>query len=1011
MFSQRHASRFGSRQLTVLAAAVAFGLGSLGAAAQEEAQDEPIEEIVTVGSQIRGAKISGALPVSIVDQTTIEALGVASGDELLDLIPENGQNYFNEAANISGGVNSARGDVGAFNLRSLGTGNTLVLLNGRRMVNNAAYQTEEVGGSFVPVNTVNSNTIPVFGIQRLEVLREGATAIYGADAVAGVVNTVLKSDFEGFNIQVRYDDFANIPRNDQSLMLEWGKNFNEGRTNVGVFANYYTRDRVNAQDDPRWANSDFRSRIPAGSPWEGDTAFRNDSANSLYGQFDIVNAMNSGGVTDRYGLVAAGLVDTAGEFETYPVGEARCVYLLPTGICGGPDGQGTYRYNLNENRDISSALDRYNAFVYVNHEFESGLESFTEFGFYRAETNLLRHPSTFLGGVTLRVGAQNYYNPYGPVGSPNRLPDVVNGVTLAIPVGGLALDIDNYRFAELPRVVDNNADYFRIVQGFRGTLGEWDWESAVTWSKAEQEDITHNRVSNILMQEALNDPTPAAYNPFVGGVGSNIERALIDVRRDNETELKMFDLKFSNNELFNMPAGPVGLLAGYEIRKESFVDDRDPRLDGTIVYTHRDGTTYPFVSDVVNSSPTPDSAGNRTVNSLFTEMQIPLFENFDLQAALRYEDFDDIGESATVGKLAFGWRVIEPLLIRGSWSQGFRVPNLVTVNEGFVARSNTRTDWTCVYAAENGGDPGQDIVDCSNSTQRVAQGSVALDPEESTNYSIGVVFEPLENLTLTLDFWEIEKERTIGLFGEENHTILDLVYRLEQGDANCAALEPNAAVVRLSEATMSPEQIAVYQATGICPAALIDFVDDRYINLDTRTVRGYDIGIYYDWDTKFGEFGLRYVGSFLSKFEQTPGGDALVLLEAQESCLLPLSIPVFGFSDLIGQDGNQDDRQNLSIDWRRNDWAASVSGYRIGSFYQNDLTLDDGTLYVLPSMTTWNAKVDYSFDWGDTRLRTRFGINNLTDERAPLADDSFGYISDAHRDLGRSFYVDLRLSF
>ena len=980
------------------------------AGAQQAGDDEEIEEVVVTGSQIRGAKISGALPVSVVDQATIEALGVTSGDELLDLLPENGQNYFNEAANISGGVNSARGDVGAFNLRSLGTGNTLVLLNGRRMVNNAAYQTEEVGGSFVPVNTVNSNTIPVFGIERLEVLREGATAIYGADAVAGVVNTVLKSDFEGFNIQLRYDDYANIPRNDQSIMLEWGRSFNDRRTNIGVFANYYTRDRVNAQDDPRWANSDFRDRIPAGSPWEGDTAFRNDSANSNYGQYDIISSMNGGGVTDRYGLVAAGLVDGAGEFEVYPVGEDRCQYLLPTGICGAPDGQGTYRYNLNENRDISSALDRYNMFVYINHEFENELESFTELGYYRAETNLFRHPSTFLGAVQLRVGAQNYYNPYGPAGSPNRLPDVVNGVPISIPAGGLALNIDNYRFAEVPRVVDNNADYYRIVQGFRGSLRDWDWESAITWSKAEQEDITHNRVSNILMQEALNDPTPAAYNPFSGGIDSNIERALIDVRRDNETELKMFDIKFSNNELFDLPAGPVGFLAGYEIRKESFVDDRDPRLDGTIVYTHHDGTTYPFVSDVVNSSPTPDSSGKRTVNSLFAEMQIPLFDNFDVQAAVRYEDFDDIGESATVGKLAFGWRVVEPLMIRGSWSQGFRVPNLVTVNESFVARSNTRTDWACVYAAENGGDPDQDVVDCENSTQRVAQGSNRLDPEESTNYSIGVVFEPIENLTLTFDFWEIEKEKTIGLFGEENHTILDLVYRLEQGDANCAALEPNPAVVRLAESTMSPEQIAVYQAAGICPAPQVDFIDDRYINLDTRTVSGYDIGIYYDWDTSFGDFGLRYVGSFLSDFEQTPGGDALVLLAAQDSGLLPLGYPVAGFANLIGQDGNQDDRQNISVNWRYGDWGASVSGYRIGSFYQNDLTLDDGTRYVLPSMTTWNARVDYTFGWGDTSLRARLGVNNLTDERAPLADDSFGYLSDAHRDLGRYYYVDLRLS-
>ena len=130
-----------------------------------------IEEVVVTGTHIRGATISGVLPVSVVDAQDIELFGVDSGDDLLEALPEQGQNFFNEAENISGGVNSARGDVGAFNLRNLGTGNTLVLLNGRRLVNAASFQTEEVGGSFVPVNTVNSNTIPVYGLERLEVLK------------------------------------------------------------------------------------------------------------------------------------------------------------------------------------------------------------------------------------------------------------------------------------------------------------------------------------------------------------------------------------------------------------------------------------------------------------------------------------------------------------------------------------------------------------------------------------------------------------------------------------------------------------------------------------------------------------------------------------------------------------------------------------------------------------------------------------------------------------------------
>ena len=254
------------------ASALLLTVGSGIASAQDEEEDESLEEIVVTGSQIKGANIADALAVSVFSTEDIEMLGVESGEELLDQIPEIGQNFFNET-DVAGSVNAARGDVGAINLRNLGTGNTLTLLNGRRLVNMATYQTEEVGGSFVPVNSVNSRHIPVHGLERLEVLRDGASALYGADAVAGVINAVMKDDFEGFTVQLRYSDYDNIPRNDESIGIQWGDSFNGGATHVGVFAQHYRRDRINSLDDPRWSSSDFRWRFPVAprrsipSPW------------------------------------------------------------------------------------------------------------------------------------------------------------------------------------------------------------------------------------------------------------------------------------------------------------------------------------------------------------------------------------------------------------------------------------------------------------------------------------------------------------------------------------------------------------------------------------------------------------------------------------------------------------------------------------------------------------------------------------------------------------------------
>jgi outer membrane receptor protein involved in Fe transport len=986
------------------AGSLLLGLSAAPAIAQDDA-DEALEEITVTGTQIKGAAINEALAVSVFSEEEIEYLGVESGEELMDLIPENGQNFLNEA-DTAGGVNGARGDVGAFNLRNMGTGNTLVLLNGRRMVNAATYQTEEVGGSFVPVNSVNTNHIPVFGVDRLEVLRDGASAIYGADAVAGVLNTVLKDDFEGLTLRARYTAYDHMPRDDQALALEWGTALNGGRSHVGVFARYYQRDRVRAQDESRWADSDFRYRFPDSSPYSeasGSTIFRNDSINSLFGLYDIVPSIGS-----SHSLRQNDVVDNAGEFNLYPLGDPRCEggYDMGNGIaCLREDSaaRSNYRYNLNENRDLASKADRTTIYAYFNHEMDEATEFFSEMYLYRSRTNRNLAPSTQLTAVEHRIGAQNYYNPLGPCGSPNRLPDSIIGDD--VPCEGYDVRLDNYRFVDSPRYIDVERESYRFLAGFRGEAKTWDWEMAFVYSEALGDDIASNRISNTLLAEALFDPTPAAYNPFSGGIDSNIERVQVEVYRKTETTLGMWDLKFSNPEIFEMPAGPAGMLVGAEIRRESFKDDRDPRLDGTIDFTDYEGDSYPQTSDVVGSSPTPDGAGSRVTTSLFAELQLPILDSLDVQLAARYEDFSDVGET-TVGKLAFGWRPIDQLLVRGSYSTAFRAPNLITINEEFIARSNTRNDWVVFYAVNEGGVPADNSFsgDGRYSMQRFATGSKSLVAEESVNTSIGIVVEPIENLTITADYWTIEKDDTIGLFGEENHVLLDLIMRLEAGTSDCDNVTGNPAVVRSG---VNDDYDAEFLAAGLCPIGQVDYVSDTYTNLDTRTIEGYDIGIYYNVDTGLGRFGLKYNGSFYEKYEQKAGGltAELVAAKATNSAI---DFPIIGIGDLLRFEGNQEERHNATVSWRKNDWGASVTMFRIGDFYQE---LSNGDRFDVPSMTTYNMTVDYSFDVGDTDTRLRLGMLNFTDERAPLYDGSFGFSSDAHRDYGRSYYLDLRMQF
>ena len=977
--------------------------------AQDDTAAADVEEVVVVGTQIKGANIAGILPVTVITAEDIEALGVDSGDELLENIAEQGLNYFNESEMASGGVNAARGDMGAYNLRNLGVGNTLTLLNGRRLVTSPGYQTEKIGGDFVPTTTVNSQLVPVYGLERLEILRDGASAIYGADAVAGVVNNVMQSDYEGLVIRGKVTAFDHFETEDETMSIKWGKNF--GKTNVSAFFDSYNRGSIEASEDPRWADSDHRKWVPEDSPWFGSTSFRNNSTNSLYGQFDMVSSATSIAGT-AYDKV---WTDSSGEFEIFPLGDPRCsnrssqdgvVFDTGYGTCIAADGNGVERYNLWGLTQKRGKLERQNLLVFINSELSNGVETFTEIGYYTSESERRNHPSYAFTSSKHRVGPDNYWL--------NQM-TVPDGTAI---FAGKELYIDNYRYAEVPRMTFVDKETYRFLQGFRGTTGNWDWETALVYSKATSDDLTKNRISNTLLKEALYDDTPAAYNPFSAGVASNIERVLVDVTRFGTSSLTSFDFKMVNPEMFTLPAGPVAVLLGFEVRDEVITDNRDDRLDGTIDYCDYENDCYPLVADVVNSSPTGDVAGERQTTSLFVELNAPITDSISTQLAVRHESSDDFA-SATVGKFAIGWEVNQSLSLRASASTAFRAPNIIQLNEGGVVRSGTRDDWVVQRVQdvlnEAGGYDGDTSItdsdiDSAYTIQRRAVGGNKLDAEESTNSSVGLVYTPemVPGLMVTLDQWSIEKEKTIGLFGRENQIVNDMLLRFENGLNNCDSFMGDPLVVR--EAPDSGDA-GYFTAAGICPAGVVKYVQNDYTNMATRNLSGTDIGVYYDIDTKYGDFGLKYIGSKTDEFTQDASGEFAFLQSQKDAGLIPANIPLDGFGDLLGMDGNYDTKHTLKASWRMGDWGATMSMLQKGEFYQNSLTLSDGTRYVIPEMTTIDATVSYSFRMNGNKARLRFAVKNLEDERAPLADRYYGYYADAHQDYGRNYYLDLRVTF
>ena len=962
---------------------------SLGIYSQDaENNDSDVEEVVVVGSQIKGAKITGALPVSIISADDMDALGVDSGDELLDNIAELGQNTFNQNE-FSGGYNASRGDVGAFNLRDIGTGNTLTLLNGRRLITSPGYQTEPILGGSMPVMTTNSNAIPVYGAERVEILRDGASAIYGADALAGVINTVLKTDFVGLNIRFKASAYDAYQAQDNKVSIQWGKDFDN--TNISLYFDTYRRDPIKGFEDPKWLAQDARVSPGLGefdgTAWD-DTSWRNTNAASQYGVW------HGGG--SRYLRVVP---DTG-----------SCTYT------GASNGNGTcvststssssaVRAQYNTTRWMRPDLERNNLFVFINTELDNGIEAYSEIGFYNSLATQQLYGGTTLGaGSCARTGSctqpllvplSNYWLNQLVDSSGNKL------VESSQITNGLGLFKARNRF-DTPRGYDSHRTTLRLLQGLRGSMGDWDWDAAVLWSQAKSKQNNTGRQSLTLLNEALALSTPDAYNPFCGPNCNDESPFTIDIVRGNSTSLYMFDFKASTPELFDLPAGPVGMLVGFESRKESYQDMRDPRINGQITYTvpagPKTGETFPIISDIVNSSATPDSSGSRTTYSLFSELAIPVHETVDAQLAIRHEDSSDYGD-ATVGKFAIGWQPIDQVKLRYSASETFRAPALILVNEGFLGRSSSTTDHLLRYVA------GDNIDDDNYSMQRVTEGNPGLQPELGENESIGIVLEPINNLIITMDKWSIETEDTVGIFGMTNAILLDTLMRIEGGASECTG-NPN--VIRNSV----PSE-AVTWPSNLCPAGLVQQVLDYYVNTDTRLIEGMDTSIIYSIDTDYGDFGLKLVNVHYDTKNQEAGGDALLLSQAgQPGGLLDGLAPVRGVDNLLGLNGSIEDKYTMKMSWRKGPYEVLLSGTHWDEFYESaHVETIDGVreMWVVDAMSMLNLTLGYKFK---NDLRVRLQVKNIEDERAPLADETFSmYWGDLHTDFGRNYNIEFYKKF
>ena len=985
-----------------------------GALSSPPSEDVTLDTIVVVGSQIVGAQVDGILPVTLVDETQLDAVAGTDGDDLLRSIPQMGDVGFNSTQNVTGGVNSARGDVASINLRALGTGNTLALLNGRRMVNHPGTQSENL----VPVVTVNANAIPVSGVSRIEVLLDGASALYGTDAVAGVVNTVLKTDLDETILGFRVSQEEGVDAIEYAYNLQTGQTSDDGRTNISFFASYLDRGAVFASERSFSANADLRDRLP--DDWAGDTQFRNTSTNTPWGAFTLLDPATGDSVS------LTGVTNSSGGFHIQPDSVTGCRVDLGGGICiddSNSSGSIPERYNVNADRTVANAVERLNLFLTGRHEFSPEFELYGEAGFYSSNSEAERAGSAQLTAALQVIPAENYYNPFGPAGAPNRIEGI------GTPDEGYDVLLRRYRLVDAgPREISVDNTVLRGLIGGRGKMFGFDWDSALLYSEAETDDTTI-RTSNTLFEQALSLSTPDAYNPFNGGglplsaVGDatvsnsdTVSSFLVPVSRVSTTSLTLADFKLSRPDLLQIWSGDVGGAFGLEFRQEEYEDDRDDRLDGTIAFTN--ARTGIETSDVMGSSPTLDSSGERDVFSAFAElavplvspeMNVPLAQSIDMQLAVRYEDYDLFG-SVTKPKVAIAWRPFDMLLFRSAWSKGFKAPNLQQQFNRSLERVNTRTDFLTCEAQLRSGEIAN-FSDCNEAIAVVSrrQGSTELGPEESESFSAGLVFdatflpEKFGKLQFTADYWSVEQEDVVGIFGDENHLIYDYLLR--------ARGSFNPAVIR---AEPTAEEIALFEGTGLEAAGQVLVVEDNYRNLLPRNVEGVDYGVYYEIDdTPLGDFNFRINIAQLLTFDQDIAPIEADILAAQANGEISEVVSVDGVGDLIRQNGRPEWRMSMSASWRKDAFGAGWYTSFVDDVFDTSASNDDtGEFWTVDSMTRHNVYVDYRFlQETDTPMRVRFGVRNIFNEEPPLADESLGYLGSLHSARGRSFYVSARTAF
>ncbi len=948
--------------------AIAFGAASsatFSATAAEESVEQ-VERIEITGSRIFREGAISPSPVTVITGEDLVSTGAMNIGEVLNKLPSLATTY--SLANSGRFIGTA--GISLLDLRGMGSSRTLVLVDGKRHVASAPG-----------TSSVDTNTIPSAWIERVEIITGGASAVYGADAVTGVVNFILKEEINGLNVSATKGYADNSSYDNEKITFSYGQDFSEGRGNAAVSIEYNAQDSLNALDNP-WTATSYASlpyEVVTGMERPADQLDSEEYPDKIVvpnaGYYLISNGgtvwnPNTGGILGRFNPDSTLSDVNTGSFDDGRFcGGANCDYI-----------------NLRQYSEIQPKFERINFNFKVNYDVTENLNAYLQTKYSKTEGENIGQPFfRFFSGANL-ISRDNAYLSSDTAALMDR-----EGLSV-IGVNKMYNDIGR-------RLEENTRETSRFVTGLKGNISEdWAMDVSFVYGKSEIERVNAANVilanyanaidavfdddGNIVCRDA--DARAAGCVPAnIMGDGAISQEAIDYVTTTSigtsEIEQTVFNATFTNSAIFELPAGMVGFAGGIEYRDESSVTIEDPFAKTGATFFNALGETD----------------GSYDVKEVFFELSVPLVEDvflidtLVLDTAVRYADYSTIGDT-TSWKLGLDWTISPELRARFTVSEAIRAPNIDELFSGqsqSFARVRDRckvseldqlsADGRAVRAANCAalGVPEDFDSNYDSATlETLVGGNPDLQPEESKSITVGIVYQPewLEGFSVTADYWEIDIDDTISGIGFQ--TIVDRCVDSPTGVDNqfCNLI------------TRDPNTSEITLLKGFS------------LNIARSLNSGVDFEFGYDFDALGGRFNTSFIGTYL--------------IEAKD---YPFSAEPENYTDYEGVLGDETWQGSLTVDYTYENYQVGFSTRFIDGVELYDPTALEANPNPSSEMRygsyfITDASIAYNFENG---VGLKFGVDNLFNRRLPGSTTGTGAGSAIYDNIGRFGYLQATYKF